>query len=227
MMNDNKNLYFIRILAEAFDSPNPVESMHKAINEIMTLGEQEEYAEGYKYFNEFIEVGMISSMRDEDNHEMLIDKIISMLLSDDVRLSEEKKIEILDKIKNNPKLFKRYEEIYEEYFKQIPLEIEIFKEGNKISSQPIGKSSKEIVFNNIYPGEYIIGLSNGRLLWEGEVLKKDVVWEEAFPERQYPMAADTGDENIQATRTEKIITGEITLALYAGLESGKIVVTLN
>ena len=226
-MDQNKNLYFIPILAKAFESPNPVDSIYDAINEITTLGKLEEYKEGYEYFRKFIEEGMITQILDKDNYEMLLDKIIAKILSDDIAVSEEKKKEFLVKIKNNPILFKRYEKIFEEYFKQIPLEIEIYKEGSKISSQFLKKDSKAVIFRNIDPGYYIIALSNGRHLWEGDITQKDVLWDEAFPDKHYPMAADTGDVKTQATRTEEIITGEITLSLYAGLESGKIVVTVN
>jgi hypothetical protein len=226
-MDQNKNLYFIPIIAKAFESPNPVDSMYDAIIEITSLGKLEEYKEGYEYFRKFIGEGMTTQILDKDNHEMLLDKIIVKILSDDIDVSEEKKRGYRDKIKNNPVLFKRYEKIFEEYFKQIPLEIEIYKEGNKISSQSIKKDSKDVIFRDIDPGNYIIGLSNGRQLWEGEITKEDVIWEEAFPGKNYPMAADTGEGMIQSTRTEQIISGEITLSLYAGLESGKIVVTLN
>jgi hypothetical protein len=226
-MDQNKNLYFIPIIAKAFESPNPVDSMHDAISEIITLGKQEEYKEGYEYFRKFIKEGITTHILDKDNHEMLLDKIIAKILSNDIKVSEEKKKEFLVKIKNNPMLFKRYEKIYEEYFKQIPLEIEIYKDRSKISSQSLKKDSKKIIFSEIDPGYYVISLSNGRLLWEGEITKEDVIWDEAFPERHYPMAADTGDGKIQSTRTEEIITGEITLSIYAGLQSGRLVVILN
>lgn len=230
-MNPDKNLYFIPIIAKAFDSPNPVDSLHDAINEIITLGKLDEYNEGYKLFGKFIEEGIQTRISEntKDNGEKntLLDKIIVMILSGDINISKEDKSEILDKIKNNPMLNKRYEKIYEEYFKQVPIEIEIYKEGNKISSQSFEGGLKEITFKDIEPGDYIIGLSNGRLLWEGQITKEDVIWEAAFPDEPYPMAADTGDMKIQSTRTEGIISGEITLSIYPGLESGRIVVKSN
>lgn len=230
-MNPDKKLYFIPIIAKAFDSPNPVDALHDAINEIITLGKLDEYNEGYKLFGKFMEEGIQTRISEhaKDNVEknILLDKIIVMILSDDINISIEDKSEILYKIKNNPMLNKRYEKIYEEYFKQIPMEIEIYKEGNKVSSQSFEGGIKEITFRDIDPGDYIISLSNGRLLWEGEITKEDVIWEAAFPEEQYPMAADTGDMKIQSTRTEEIISGEITLSIYPGLESGRIVLRLN
>jgi hypothetical protein len=226
-MDQKKNLYFIPIIAKAFESHNPIDSMQDAISEIITLGKQEEYSEGYVYFRKFLEEGIANHILDKDNYEMLLDKIITKILSNDINVSEEKKKEFLVKIKSNPILCKRYEKIFEEYFKQIPLEIEIYKEGGEISSQPIEKDSKDVIFRDIDPGYYIISLSNGRQLWEGEITKEDVIWDAAFPNKHYPLAADTGDGKTQPTRTEEIITGEITLSLYAGLESGKIVVTVN
>ncbi len=230
-MNLDKNLYFIPIIAKAFDSPNPVDSLHDAINEIITLGKLDEYNEGYKLFGKFIEVGIqtqiLNSSKDSGEKDILLDKIIIMILSDDINISKEEKSEILNKIKNNPMLNKRYKKIYEEYFKQIPLEIEIYKDGNKVSSQSFEGGLKDITFRDIEPGDYIISLSNGRLLWEGQITKEDVIWEVAFPEEHYPMAAETGDMKIQSTRTEEIISGEITLSIYPGLESGRIVVKLN
>jgi len=108
-MDQNKTLYFIPIIAKAFESPNPVDSMHDAINEIITLGKLGEYKEGYEYFSKFIEEGKTTHILNKENQEMLLDKLIAKILSDDTKISEEMKKEFFVKIKNNSMLFKRYE----------------------------------------------------------------------------------------------------------------------
>ena len=110
---------------------------------------------------------------------------------------------------------------FEKYFEQIPLEIEIFNDGIKIYSELIDEDISELTIKGITPGDYSLSLSNGRLLWNGNIARNEVVWEDAFPEENYPMAADTGEGDISPTKAEEIIHGELKMLIYAGLESGR------
>ncbi|MDD3558267.1 MAG: hypothetical protein PHW27_06790 [Melioribacteraceae bacterium] len=223
-MKKNKNLYFIPIIAKAFDSPHPDKSFRDSIDEITKLGKLDEYKDGYELFKRFMEEVIHSQAINKENKQKVFDKIITRIFSEDTELSEEK-LKILGMIKNNTMLNERYEKLYEDYFKQIPPEIELYKDGTKVSSIPIDKDSTKMVFNKIEPGYYSISFSNGRLLWESEITKKEIMWDEAFPEEHYPMAADTGEGKLDPTRSEEIVVGEITLSIFPGLESGIIVLS--
>jgi len=226
MMDNNKNLYFIPIIAKAFDSPRPDESVRDAIDEISNLGKLNEYKYGYELFKKFVEEVIHSQAINKENKDKVFDNIITRILSADTDLSEEKR-NILSLFKNGGMLNERYEKLYEKFFKPIPLEIELYKDGNKLSSKTIEKDSAEMVFKEIEPGHYSISLSNGRLLWESEITKSEIIWNDAFPGVSYPLAADSGEEKIQPTRSEELVVGEITLSIFPGLEAGFIVLKLS
>jgi phenylpyruvate tautomerase PptA (4-oxalocrotonate tautomerase family) len=226
MMDNNKNLYFIPIIAKAFDRPHPDESIHVAIDEISNLGKLDEYKYGYELFKKFVEEVIRSHAINKENKDKVFDNIITRIFSEDKDLLEEKS-NILNMFKNSGMLNVRYEKLYQEYFKRIPLEIELYKEGSKVSSKPIEKYSTEIIFKEIKPGHYSINLSNGRMLWESEITKREIIWDDAFPGVSYPMAADSGEEKIQPTISKELVVGEIALSIFPGLETGMIVLKLS
>jgi len=226
MMDNYKNLYFIPIIANAFDSAYPDKSIHDAIDEITKLGKLDEYKDGYELFKKFVEEVIHSQTVNKEKKNKVFDKIITQILSEDTDLSEEK-LKILSLIQSSSMLNERYKKLYEEYFKQISLEIELYKDGSKVSSKPIEKYSTEIIFKEIEPGHYSINLSNGRMLWESEITKREIIWDDAFPGVSYPMAADSGEEKIHPTISEELVVGEIALSIFPGLEEGMIVLKLS
>jgi hypothetical protein len=87
-MSETKNLYFIPILAKAFESEEPIEAMEKALQEIVELGEQEEYQFGYEQFKEFLNSGFES---EENQTEILVNNLLVGLKSNSVNTSLEEK----------------------------------------------------------------------------------------------------------------------------------------
>ena len=76
-------------------------------------------------------------------------------------------------------------------------------------------------------GNYSIRLSNGRVLWEGNIEAKDVIWKSAYPEKEYPMAAATQKDESNQTKSIKLLNREMSLNFYAGMESGRIALFLT
>jgi hypothetical protein len=79
----------------------------------------------------------------------------------------------------------------------------------------------DLNFTNIEPGNYSIGLSNGRMLWEGDIKSEDVTFAKTQPQKEYTLAADTDEDRIKPTRIIELIKNEMHLYIYAGLEFGK------
>ena len=73
---------------------------------------------------------------------------------------------------------------------------------------------------NIKPGAYCLRLDTGRLLWEGELVEKDLLWAKAHPGQDLPMAADTGESFRQPTQRIDLLDGAVVLRVYAGMEFG-------
>ena len=100
------------------------------------------------------------------------------------------------------------------------MEIEVLKGDRIIGSSAI--STEPTYISPISPGRYTVRFSNGRVLWEGDILREDVIWAFAYPDKDLPMAAETEPSQREPTRTLSLLNGELIMQVFAGLESGEI-----
>jgi len=227
-MKEDNNLYFIPILAKAFDSPDRATAFTDAINEIIRLGKSTEYKKGFEQFEQFIASGLKRISEDSEDFARLRDtvqqRLLTMLATDTFDGPEDVRKSLLKRIQSNPDLASRYQELLEELSSENEpaLEVELYKNDQLLSAQPVPAEQQGVYFDQIEPGNYSIRLSNGRVLWEGDVEEKDVIWKSAYPEKEYPMAAATEKDERNQTKSIKLLDDEITLSFYAGLESGQI-----
>ena len=68
----------------------------------------------------------------------------------------------------------------------------------------------------------MVRFSNGRVLWEGDLTKEDLIWAFAYPAMDLPMAAETEAGQQDPTRAISLLEGEFILYVFAGLEAGEI-----
>lgn len=160
----NKDIYFVRILADAFQQLEPNMAIEEAFKKILDLGQQPEYEQGFRQFKRFM-----------------------ALMNDNA------------------------------------LEIIIDKNGECIVSIPAKSGPLSEKIRNIKPGHYDVRLNTGRILWQGELTERDLVWTAAFPEMDMTLAADTGDHAEHMTREIRLLEGELIIRVIPELESGYIV----
>jgi len=225
-MEKDNNLYFIPILAKAFEIPDRAAAFKNALSEIIRLGKSAEYKKGFEQFEQFIASGIQSLSEDSDDYtrlrDMVLQSLLTMLATDTFDGPEEVRESLIKRIQSNPDLASRYQELLEELSpaNEPALEVELYKNDELLSTQPLPSAQQGVYFDQIEPGNYSIRLSNGRVLWEGNVEAKDVIWKLAYPEKAYPMAAKTERDETNKTKSIKLLDGEIALSFYAGLESG-------
>ncbi len=82
--------------------------------------------------------------------------------------------------------------------------------------QPSGTRSVD----GIAPGDYRVKLDTGRVLWEGCLAERDLLWSKAFPGEPLKMAADSGQPIGNPTREISLLEGTVILRVFAGVESG-------
>jgi len=227
-MKDN-NLYFIPILAKAFNNPDKSFGFEQAINEIILLGEKPEYQKGFEQFQQFVLSGLQNLTSDIENLESIrsavIDNILVSIISDTFEGSKEIKDALLKKTKTDKTLSERFEKLKQQFGFEQEFKIEVYFNNNILETISVKDGSAYL--SGIMPGKYILRLSNGRIIWESEILENDLIWQKAFPDQDYPMAAATGDEDKSITQILEILNGEITIKLHAGLESGGLSLTIN
>ena len=227
-MTDSKRLYFIPIIARALSSDDPKRAMEEAFSEIRKLGNQPEYEEGLRQFLEFVKSAITPSAQDSEERIQQIKNAIHALIydlaTDTFDGDEERKDDLIKAFRNIPEWKAEYERIKEEaqafQAPETPMEVEVLKGDRIIGSSAI--STEPTYISPISPGRYTVRFSNGRVLWEGDILREDVIWAFAYPDKDLPMAAETEPSQREPTRTLSLLNGELIIQVFAGLESGGI-----
>jgi hypothetical protein len=105
--------------------------------------------------------------------------------------------------------------------------ISIFHEDKLLKSLTFVEFPDSKTIDNITPGSYNMAFATGRVIWQGQLTEKDLIWTEAFPGQPLKLSADTGEAEGEPTQETSIFDGEIALRVYAGPESGRIEITMN
>jgi len=225
-MTDKKRLYFIPIIDRALSSDQPEEALKKAFEEIRELGKEPKYKEGFRQFQDFIEMAVKLPGKEPETKRQYIRNAIYQLIydlvTDTFEESSDQKKSLIRALTKSPEWRVEYERIKEEMkpvlFPQPLLEIEVMKNDEVIASFPI--SEVPINLMNINPGRYTVRLSNGRVLWEGELTRKHLLLMDAYEDEDLHMAAKTGDE-VKPAISESLLVNELLMKVFLGLESGE------
>jgi len=88
------------------------------------------------------------------------------------------------------------------------------------------QDSTPLEITGITSGDYMIRLSNGRLLWSRKLQENQICWELAFPGREYPAAAMTEPTQASALPPESLLGGSLILEIFPGLETAMLRISL-
>lgn len=224
----SNELYFIQILAGAFEKKDIPAALKESFQKIQTLGKLPEYQKGYEQFNRFIAevvVAMKRSSHDAENFskEILKDAAIQIatgILHED-HIDTTTLISLIQQEPDMQKMFKALCcELAEADTKPASLSIIIEKDNDKIFSILSEEHLPERKTINILPGHYVIRLTTGRVLWEGNLERHDLFLTDALSESDLQMAADTEDTPSQATQKLKLLDGEMLIQIFPGIACG-------
>ena len=232
-MVDEKRLYFIPIIAHALNSENPRQALKEAFDEIKALGTRSEFQEGFQQFLNFVQETVKFSGTEPDQQIPLLQEAIYRLIYDlatgRFEDDEDQKKVLLQTIKSNPEWESEYDRIKTEARAFLPpdtsMEIELLVDKELIGSFPMSAGTNYI--SSIQSGSYEIRFSNGRIIWEGNLTREDLIWSQAFPEKSLPMAAESEFVEQRPTKAISLLNGELSLYVYAGLESGEIKIEIG
>ena len=79
---------------------------------------------------------------------------------------------------------------------------------------------------NVIPGKYTVKLDIGMTVWEGELTARNLLWSEAFREKDLQVAAQTMDLHQQPRKEIVLLDGALSIRVFAGIESGSIEIEL-
>jgi hypothetical protein len=227
-MSDKKRLYFIPMIDRALNSDQPEEALKEAFEEIREMGKEPKYKEGFRQFQDFIEMTVKLPGKEPEAKRQRIRnalyQLISDLVTDTFEGSPDQKESLIREFTKNPEWRVEYERIKEEMkpllIPQSLLEIEVLKDDEMIASFPVSEVPLNLL--NINPGRYTVRLSNGRVLWEGQLLKKNLLWLEARGDEDLQMAAKTEEDAPRPTLSELLLGGDLIMEVIPDLQSGEI-----
>lgn len=226
----NDNLYFLPMIADALEQPDPKKALKKAFENIKNIGRQPKYEQGLSQFQRFINEVLRNLEKQSETSESMTEYFIrdlALQLATGLLEDDEKETKAaLNLIKSRPKWQKELEKVLLETARseapdRIP-EIIIEKEGKQINSIPFENRPASKTIKNLKPGLYTITLDTGRVLWQDRLTEKDLLWIYAFPEKDLAMAADTGEGKPRTTRQIELLGGEVTIRVFPEIESGRL-----
>ena len=138
---------------------------------------------------------------------------------------------MLSIIKSHPRLKKEYEQLVtdiEQLNRRPPgIEVSISHDNKSFKSVRFMEVPGSKTIDKIAVGVYNIAFATGELIWEGKFTMQDLIWSEAYPGRSFALAADTPGPKPEPTKEISVFDGDIIIRVFAGLESGRIEITIN
>ena len=224
----NEDLYFIPIIGRAFQDAETEAALKNAFDEIKHLGKQKQYREGFSNFKRFM--GQVCKYyRLQESYSM--HHLIAEVATETFAGSEKEKQAVLKSIISDPEFKAKYEAIYREVGKDcgghIAAVIQVFSEKKLIGEMAFGETVDRKSIEGIFPGNYMLKLNTGRVIWKGNLTGKDLICTEAFGARRLDLAAKTQEIEKQPARKMVLLGGDVILRTFAGIESGSIEVELT
>ena len=196
----SSELYFIPRIAAGFREPDTVAALGKAIAEIRRLGQLPSHAEGHAQFRAFM-----------------------------VAVMEGTYVGPLAAAGGEPAMdFGEIRRAWDSPVPQrMPLTFSLDRDGALFATITFDGTSQVRSLEALRPGRYSLCFRTGRLVWQGSLTERQLVWTQAFPRRPLGLAADTGTDLNRPTTEMVLLDGELLLRTYPGLEAGRLEVELR
>ena len=193
----SKDLYFIKLLTRALGSPDPKNALRQAFSDIKQLGHKPQYSNGHKQFLQFMSI--VNSSIDSGEYSITPDL-----------------------------LRKHMEEWMDQTGLGEPLPAIVLECDGEIAGVADISETKSIEsVRGLEPGNYLLRLETGQVLWQGELSIADLYWRHAFPEDTLPLAAETDKAIVRSSREFDLLDGELTIRILPGRTSGRMDIIFN
>ena len=219
----NDDLYFIPLLARALAGTEPRAGLATAFAEIRRLGQQARFAAGYAQFETFMRV---AAERLAPPLPALVLGLIAEFSAPVIPLDPETAEAFKEMLARHP----AWQDLADAIRRMcedtrdlaVTFRITVLRDGHAIGAITIDPVHLSGAIAQVQPGNYVIALDTGRILWEGSLTSVDLLWSKASPGQPLPLAATTAATSVQPARDETFLDGELRMQIFAGLESGRL-----
>lgn len=214
----SNELYFIPILERACRAHDRQAAFREAFRQIETLGQQDDFAQGYRQFLQFMQAAreadakrrqFLESERSVDMAELLADVIDGEIAgSDEVEAA-------LELLKSDAECWSEYHRTVDEPTpEQLAYGFRLEKDGSAIT--PPGWTGK--LFGGLEPGHYVLQTDLGRVLWRGDLSETAL----NIDDNNLRMAASSEKARPVITRRAVLSDEGVDLIIMAGPGGGAI-----
>lgn len=221
------DLYFIPVLAKALSKADVQKSLDNAFYLIERLGHQRLYAEGYHNFRRFMsELFARRQLLEEQTVRT------AMLNHIESTFTETKVCALLEQIQKDKS--HRFRQEYEALCREFELctektlipTIRVLYNGREFQQVSFAKRPGRRMVYEISPGHYTLKLDSGLVIWEGRLNASDLMWKQAFGEKDLELAAETVEIHRRPVREIQVPDAAMILQTFAGLEVGSLGIEL-
>ena len=223
------DLYFMRLIIEAAEDPDPQWALKAAFQQIEQMGREPRYRRGYLQFQSFVEkVVRYSTPRQERRARLEKDLVQALTIEVAAEVLEADPDEerlALKTIRSHPRWLDEYESWHSQ-FREFPrpargATILVVREGRPVGTMVLLTIPGSSSIGGLIPGGYSVVLETGRLLWEGKLTDRDLLWSKAFPGQDLDLAAKTDGFPVEPSKEVLLLDGELILRIVPGVEAGK------
>jgi len=227
------DLYFIPLIAHALQQTNTDQALSQAFEEIISKGRQPRYRRGFEQFGQFMDA---AHRRAEAEHSTslkrsFVRELMTELATNGFEDSEGEKQAVLDLIYSHSPWQREYEQLLADIKhlqkRSPPLLLSVLRDGKSFRTMEWEKVPGRRTIEQVVPGHYALSVATGWVIWQGDLTEGDLIWTAAFPGAPLDLAAATGETQTGSTRQFRLLDGEITLQVFAGLETGRLDITVN
>jgi len=229
------NLDFILDLLDALDGPNPSAALAEAFRAIENLAVKPGYEQQTLHLKMFLNEVMRlipAGWQHKSGDCSKLDPLMIALATDTFPGGAGAREAALRILFAHPGLLRdRYENIlgdFEEEHAAPSCVIRVLRDGVEIAAIPLEGGRQVHQIDRVTSGTYAFELLTGTLLLEINLRREDVEYASAFPGRALDLAAaDSTSPQGTPTREISVLSGEIMVNVFPGLESGTLTITLN
>ena len=191
------DLYFIPILIRALDASDPAAALPAAFKEIVKIGRQDPYHEGYKQFQAFIDLAAYHH-KYPGGH--------GFTRSDCSRLAV-----ITGLVRTEPQTPTRREFLLE-------------RDGLPFARIELAPGGESPPLEALTPGRYTLKMTTGRVLWERKLESRDVRITAAESDARSQMATKTEKKTAPFSVEALLLGGQMVFKIYPGVRGAQAIV---
>lgn len=216
-------MYFVKLITQALSQPDPRKALLEAFRTIKTLGKAPQYREEYVQFQRFMDVAIrhLESqphLQADGMREFLLAWLTGVIDEDGQGEAPLSSLAVC-----HPQWKDTWEILLGRRPEEASLELFLERENETVCRMTLTEAEDSVTVSHMKPGRYELKTSTGWELWSEELTEEMLLLTTDMPQpRPLQLAAETEASLRTPTHEAILLSGEIHIRVFAGLEWGAI-----